>query len=86
MRFSAINKVLRVISLSNESFLLTLLQVVYSKYTDLLPKEVLNDDVPELKKPDEETVQEVQHFVSFIALYKLNVPIVALSIPFPQGQ
>uniref|UniRef100_A0A674MKH9 SNW domain-containing protein 1 n=1 Tax=Takifugu rubripes TaxID=31033 RepID=A0A674MKH9_TAKRU len=34
-------------------------KVVYSKYTDLLPKEVLNDDVPELKKPDEETVQEL---------------------------
>lgn len=33
--------------------------VVYSMYTDLLPKEVLNEDVPELQKPDEEAVQEV---------------------------
>lgn len=36
-------------------------QVVFSKYTDLLPKEVLNDDAQELRKPDEETVQEVGH-------------------------
>lgn len=35
--------------------------MVYSKYTDLLPKEVLNDDVPELQKPDEEAVQEVKY-------------------------
>uniref|UniRef100_H3BYL0 SNW domain-containing protein 1 n=1 Tax=Tetraodon nigroviridis TaxID=99883 RepID=H3BYL0_TETNG len=34
-------------------------KVVYSKYTDLLPKEVLNEDVPELQKPDEEAVQEL---------------------------
>lgn len=33
--------------------------MVFSKYTDLLPKEVLNEDADELRKPDEETVQEV---------------------------
>lgn len=38
---------------------LSLSQVVFSKYTDLLPKEVLNEDAEELRKPDEETVQEV---------------------------
>lgn len=36
--------------------------MVFSKYTDLLPKEVLNEDVPELQKPDEEAVQEVWYF------------------------
>ncbi|CAB1339859.1 unnamed protein product [Coregonus sp. 'balchen'] len=34
-------------------------QVIFSKYTDLLPKEVLNDDAPELQKPDEEAVKEL---------------------------
>ena len=33
--------------------------MVFSKYTDLLPKEVLNDDAPELQRPDEEAVKEV---------------------------
>lgn len=37
------------------------MQVVFSKYTDLLPKEVLNEDTPELQKPDEEAVKEVNH-------------------------
>ncbi|KAE8287068.1 SNW domain-containing protein 1 Nuclear protein SkiP Ski-interacting protein [Larimichthys crocea] len=32
-------------------------KVVFSKYTDLLPKEVLNQDTPELQKPDEEAVK-----------------------------
>lgn len=36
-------------------------QVVFSKYTDLLPKEVLHDDAPELQKPDEEAVKEVRY-------------------------
>uniref|UniRef100_A0A671RTH7 SNW domain-containing protein 1 n=1 Tax=Sinocyclocheilus anshuiensis TaxID=1608454 RepID=A0A671RTH7_9TELE len=34
-------------------------KVVFSKYTDMLPKEVLNEDDPELQKPDEEAVQEL---------------------------
>uniref|UniRef100_A0A8C2X8I7 SNW domain-containing protein 1 n=1 Tax=Cyclopterus lumpus TaxID=8103 RepID=A0A8C2X8I7_CYCLU len=34
-------------------------KVIFSKYTDLLPKEVLNDDTPELQKPDEEAVKEL---------------------------
>lgn len=37
----------------------SVLQVIFSKYTDLLPKEVLNDDAPELQRPDEEAVKEV---------------------------
>ena len=37
------------------------LQVVFSKYTDLLPKEVLNEDTAELQRPDEEAVKEVRH-------------------------
>lgn len=39
--------------------LLLPVQVIFSKYTDLLPKEVLNDDAPELQRPDEEAVKEV---------------------------
>ncbi|KAK0134063.1 SNW domain-containing protein 1 [Merluccius polli] len=34
-------------------------KVVFSKYTDLLPKEVLNDEAPELQRPDEEAVKEL---------------------------
>uniref|UniRef100_A0AAQ4PMZ2 SNW domain-containing protein 1 n=1 Tax=Gasterosteus aculeatus aculeatus TaxID=481459 RepID=A0AAQ4PMZ2_GASAC len=34
-------------------------KVIFSKYTDLLPKEVLNDDTPELQKPDEEAIKEL---------------------------
>jgi len=34
---------------------------VFSKYTDMLPKEVLNEDHPELQKPDEEAVKEVRY-------------------------
>ncbi|XDV41692.1 hypothetical protein PO909_010510 [Leuciscus waleckii] len=34
-------------------------KVVFSKYTDMLPKEVLNEDHPELQKPDEEAVKEI---------------------------
>lgn len=34
-------------------------KVVFSKYTDLLPKEVMNDEASELQKPDEETIQEL---------------------------
>lgn len=35
--------------------------MVFSKYTDLLPKEVLNEDTAELQRPDEEAVKEVSH-------------------------
>lgn len=33
-------------------------QIVYSSLSALLPAEVLNDDAPELQKPDEETIKE----------------------------
>lgn len=48
-----------------------MLQVVFSKYTDLLPKEVLNQDAPELQKPDEESVQEVSH--AAVCMFGRNV-------------
>jgi hypothetical protein len=31
----------------------------YSKYTDLVPKEVMNADDPDLQRPDEEAIKEV---------------------------
>uniref|UniRef100_A0A8C9TJY1 SNW domain-containing protein 1 n=1 Tax=Scleropages formosus TaxID=113540 RepID=A0A8C9TJY1_SCLFO len=34
-------------------------KVIFSKYTDLLPKEILNDDAPDLQRPDEELVKEL---------------------------
>ncbi|KAH0620455.1 hypothetical protein JD844_020949 [Phrynosoma platyrhinos] len=34
-------------------------KVIYSKYTDLIPKEVMNADDPDLQRPDEEAVREL---------------------------
>ncbi|XP_015205904.1 SNW domain-containing protein 1 [Lepisosteus oculatus] len=34
-------------------------KVIYSKFTDLLPKEVMNEDDPDLQRPDEEAVREL---------------------------
>ncbi|NXL56690.1 SNW1 protein, partial [Chordeiles acutipennis] len=34
-------------------------KVIYSKYTDLVPKEVMNADDPELQRPDEEAIREI---------------------------
>ncbi|XP_018431186.1 PREDICTED: SNW domain-containing protein 1 isoform X2 [Nanorana parkeri] len=34
-------------------------KVIYSKYTDLIPKEVVDQDDPELQRPDEEAVREL---------------------------
>ncbi|NXX86045.1 SNW1 protein, partial [Urocolius indicus] len=34
-------------------------KVIYSKYTDLVPKEVMNMDDPELQRPDEEAIREI---------------------------
>uniref|UniRef100_A0A667Y755 SNW domain-containing protein 1 n=1 Tax=Myripristis murdjan TaxID=586833 RepID=A0A667Y755_9TELE len=34
-------------------------KVIFSKYTDLLPKEVLNNDAPELQRPDEDAIKEL---------------------------
>uniref|UniRef100_A0A8C6KLA1 SNW domain-containing protein 1 n=1 Tax=Nothobranchius furzeri TaxID=105023 RepID=A0A8C6KLA1_NOTFU len=34
-------------------------KVIFSKYTDLLPKEILHEDAQGLQKPDEEAVQEL---------------------------
>ncbi|MEE6501223.1 hypothetical protein FKM82_004108, partial [Ascaphus truei] len=34
-------------------------KVIFSKYTDLVPKEVMNEDDPDLQRPDEEAVKEL---------------------------
>ncbi|NWI17007.1 SNW1 protein, partial [Crypturellus soui] len=34
-------------------------KIIYSKYTDLVPKEVMSVDDPELQRPDEETIREI---------------------------
>ncbi|KAM4013863.1 SNW domain-containing protein 1 [Anomaloglossus baeobatrachus] len=34
-------------------------KVIFSKYTDLVPKEVMDEDDPELQRPDEEAVREL---------------------------
>ncbi|XP_074852803.1 SNW domain-containing protein 1 [Carettochelys insculpta] len=34
-------------------------KVIYSKYTDLVPKEIMNMDDPDLQRPDEEAVKEL---------------------------
>ncbi|KAG8562006.1 hypothetical protein GDO81_015558 [Engystomops pustulosus] len=34
-------------------------KVVFSKYTDLVPKEVMDEDDPDLQRPDEESIREL---------------------------
>ncbi|KAH0513096.1 SNW domain-containing protein 1 [Microtus ochrogaster] len=34
-------------------------KVIYSKYADLVPKEVMNADDPDLQRPDEEAIKEI---------------------------
>uniref|UniRef100_A0A4W3J8B5 SNW domain-containing protein 1 n=1 Tax=Callorhinchus milii TaxID=7868 RepID=A0A4W3J8B5_CALMI len=34
-------------------------KVIYSKYTDLIPKEIINEDDPGLQRPDEESIKEL---------------------------
>ncbi|XP_020369131.1 SNW domain-containing protein 1 [Stegostoma tigrinum] len=34
-------------------------KVIYSKFTDLIPKEIINEDDPELQRPDEESIKEL---------------------------
>lgn len=52
-------------------------QVIYSKYTDLVPKEVMNVDDPELQRPDEEAIREVLYALMCLVirgiLYVLHV-------------
>lgn len=64
------------------SYLLALIkcnvfQVIYSKYTDLVPKEVMNVDDPELQRPDEEAIREVLHALMCLVisgiLYVLHI-------------
>ncbi|GCC35660.1 SNW domain-containing protein 1 [Chiloscyllium punctatum] len=34
-------------------------KVIYSKFTDLIPKEIINEDDPELQRPDEDSIKEL---------------------------
>lgn len=43
-------------------------QIIYSKYTDLVPKEVMNVDDPELQRPDEETIREVLYALMYVVI------------------
>ncbi|XP_051476847.1 SNW domain-containing protein 1 isoform X1 [Apus apus] len=43
-------------------------KVIYSKYTDLVPKEVMNVDDPELQRPDEEAIREVLHALMYLVI------------------
>lgn len=47
-------------------------KIIYSKYTDLLPKQVTEED-PDLAKPDSETIKEVfeAYLFSFLRLKKI---------------
>lgn len=53
---------------------------IYSKYTDLVPKEVLNVDNPDLQIPDEETIQEITEMTR-VALEKSISQKVAVTMP-----
>ncbi|KAF2985407.1 hypothetical protein EK904_005541 [Melospiza melodia maxima] len=55
-------------------------KVIYSKYTDLVPKEIMNVDHPELQRPDENRVREITKKTRE-ALEKLVSQKVAAAMP-----
>lgn len=55
-------------------------KVVYSKYTDLLPKEITSEDDPELQKPDEDNIKEITEKTR-LALEKLTQSKIAAAMP-----
>lgn len=55
-------------------------QTVYSKYTDLIPSEITNDEDPSLQKPDEEELQDTIEKTRK-ALEKLTNSKIAAAMP-----
>lgn len=55
-------------------------KIVYSKFTDLLPKEVTDDDDPELQKPDEEEIEDTTERTR-AALEKLTSGKISAAMP-----
>ena len=55
-------------------------KVIYSKYTDLVPKEVMNADDPDLQRPDEEAIKETTEKTR-VALEKSVLQKVAAAMP-----
>lgn len=55
-------------------------KVIYSKYTDLVPKEVMNADDPVLQRPDEEAIKEITEKTR-VALEKSVSQKVAAAMP-----
>lgn len=48
-------------------------KIVHSRFTDLLPKQVTEDD-PDLLRPDQESVQEVS-LLSFYSIFPLKISL-----------
>ncbi|XP_060002198.1 SNW domain-containing protein 1-like [Lagenorhynchus albirostris] len=55
-------------------------KVIYSKYTDLVPKEVMSADDPDLQRPDEEAIREITEKTR-VALEKSVSQKVAAAMP-----
>jgi SNW domain-containing protein 1 len=55
-------------------------KIVYSKFTDLLPKEMTNEDDPELQKPDDEAIIEATEKTR-AALEKLTASKISSAMP-----
>ncbi|XP_034044727.1 SNW domain-containing protein 1-like isoform X2 [Thalassophryne amazonica] len=55
-------------------------KVIFSKYTDLLPKEVMNDEAPELQRPEEDAVRELTEKTR-VALNKQVTQKIAAAMP-----
>lgn len=55
-------------------------KVIYSKYSDLVPKEVMNADDPDLQRPDEEAIKEITEKTR-VALEKSVSQKVAAAMP-----
>lgn len=55
-------------------------KIVYSKYTDLLPKEITSEDDPELQKPDDDNIKEITEKTR-MALEKLTQSKIESAMP-----
>jgi len=60
-------------------------RVVHSKIDQLIPKEILNEDDPELQRPDEETIQK-QTEKTRMALEKLTQDKISAAMPVKRAE
>ena len=56
------------------------MQIVYSKFTDLLPKEMMDDEDPDLQRPDDDAIKDATEKTR-AALEKLTSSKISAAMP-----